>query len=287
MSAAVEGRLSLAGDVRAFVASFRKELRIVRRYPAQLVGLVFWPIALPGFTVLMGRTYSGNGDPQAVAAFAERAGTADFAGFVFVGWAMYMWLSVLLWGPGTSLRQEQLRGSLEAVFLTPATRLVPLFAPPIAHLPFTFVDLAIMAAAMRVLFGIELAPDALLRALVVVIVAIPAMYAIGSLFATAVLKIGETGPIVQLVRGMFSLACGITFPIVMLPGWAQTFAWTLPPTYVVSDIRAVLLGGVGLPGIVLDLVFLVVSAVVVALAAAAAFRVLERSARQTGMLGRY
>lgn len=280
-------RLTIAGDARAFLAGCRKELRIVRRYPAQIVGMLFWPIALPGFTVLMGRTYSGNGDPQAVAAFAQRAGTADFAGFVFVGYAMYMWLSLLLWGPGTALRQEQVRGSLEAVFLTPATRLVPLFAPGVAHLPMTFAVLAIMAAAMRFIFGIEVALDAIARALLVVVVAIPSMYAIGSLFATTVLKLGETGPIVQLVRGTFSLACGITFPIVMLPAWAQAFAWTLPPTYVVSDIRAVLLARIGLGGIALDLVFLLGAAVLVSLAAAALFRVLERSARRTGMLGGY
>jgi ABC-2 type transport system permease protein len=200
---------------------------------------------------------------------------------------MYMWLSGLLWGPGTALREEQVRGSLEALFLTPTSRAVPLFAPPIAHLPITFVTLVVMTIAMRVLFGIELAPDAVVRALVVVLIAIPAMYAIGSLFAAFVLRIGETGPIVQLVRGTFSLACGITFPIVMLPAWAQAAAWTMPPTYVVSDLRAVLLRGADLAAIASDLAFLAASAVVVAVVAVAVFRFLERSARETGMLGRY
>jgi ABC-2 type transport system permease protein len=279
--------MSVALDVHAFLAACRKELRIQRRYPVQYIGLFFWPIALPGFTVLMGRTYSGNGDPQAVAAFAARAGTADFAGFVFVGYAMYMWLSLLLWGAGTSIRQEQVRGSLEAVFLTPATRLVPLFAPPIAHLPYVFFQLAVMGTAMHVLFEVPLAPESILGVLAVVIVAIPAMYAIGSLFGAAVLKLGETGPIVQMVRGMFSLACGITFPIVMLPGWAQAAAWTLPPTYVVSDIRSVLLAGTSLGAIGGHLAFLVASAVVIGAVAVVAFRLLERSARQSGMLGQY
>jgi ABC-2 type transport system permease protein len=283
----VTRRLSFAGDVRAFLAACRKELLLIRRYPATLISMAFWPIALPGFTVLMGRAYSGGGDPQAVSAFAQRAGTADFAGFVFVGYVMYMWLSLLLWGAGTSLRQEQVRGSLEAVFLTPATRLVPLFAPPIAHLPWMVVELAVMGAAMRVLFEVSLSPDSVLRALVVVAVAVPVMYAIGSLFATAVLRIGETGPIVQLVRGLFSLACGITFPLVMLPAWAQTVAWTMPTTYVVNDVRAVLLRGAGLPALAFDLVFLVAAAAVVALVAVVAFRMVERSARETGMLGRY
>lgn len=277
--------MTLAGDVRAFVAACRKELRIVRRYPAMLFGMLFWPVLLPAAWILVGQTYSG-GDAAAVAAFAERAGTAEIAGFVFVGYAMYMWLSMLLWGPGTSLRQEQLRGSLEAVFLTPATRLVPLFAPPVAHLPVTVLTLVIMTAAMR-LFGVAITPEGILRALVVIVMAVPVMYAIGSLFATAVLRLGETGPIVHFVRGVFVLACGVSFPVAMLPEWAQAAARALPPTYVVADVRAVLLARSGLGTIALDLAFLIGSAAVVAVAASFLFRVLERSARRSGMLGRY
>lgn len=279
--------MTLAGDLRAFVAAWRKELRISRRYPAMLIGILFWPTLLPSVWVLMGRTYSGSDDPQALAAFAERAGTSEIAGFVFVGYAMYMWLSTLLWGPGTSLRMEQLRGSLEAVFLTPTTRLVPLFAPPIAHLPMTFLTLALMLATMRLLFGVAVPLDSALRALVVVAIAIPSMYAIGSLFAAFVLRIGETGPIVQLVRGTFVLACGITFPIAMLPDWAQVGAWLLPPTYVVSDMRQVLLRGLGLGDVGGDLVLLVLFAVAISVMAAVSFRIMERGARRTGMLGQY
>ena len=279
-------RLSLAGDVRAFAAACRKELRVARRYPTQVIGTVFWSVALPGVWVLMGRAFAGD-DPSAKQAFASRAGTAEVAGFVFVGYAMYMWLSWLLWMPGTALRDEQVRGSLEAVFLTPASRLVPLFAPPISHLPRTAATLVFMALAMRVLFGVEVTFDAVVRAIAVVVIAMPATYAIGSLFAIAVLRLGETGPLVQLVRGLFSLASGITFPIAMLPVWAQVAAWTLPPTYIVSDIRAVLLRGAGLADVALDLVFLVVSAATIAVAAALVFRAIERSARITGMLGHY
>ena len=103
--------MSVAADIRAFVASARKELRIMRRYPTLLLSVLFWPILLPAAAVLMGRAYSGSNDPQAIHAFAQRAGTSEVTGFVFVGYAMYMWLSAMLWGPGSALRTEQLRGS--------------------------------------------------------------------------------------------------------------------------------------------------------------------------------
>src|SRR5437867_13115617 len=156
----------LVADLRAFVAAVRKELRQVRRHPTLLLRILFWPVVLPTAWVLMGRAYSGN-DPQALEAFAQRAGSPQVAGFVFVGYAMYMWLSTLLWGPGTALRTEQVRGSLEAVFLTPTSRLVPLFAPPIAALPAIILDFAAISPAMWLPLGVVLPFDAMLRAVAV------------------------------------------------------------------------------------------------------------------------
>ncbi len=276
----------LVADLRAFVAAVRKELRTVRRYPTQWIGLIFWPVLLPASYVLMGQAFSGS-DPRSIAAFAERSGTVEVAGFVFVGFAMYMWLSGILWGPGTALRTEQMRGSLEAVFLTPTSRLVALFAPPAAALPILVMTFAVMGVAMWLLFGVALPLDGVLRSLAVVAFALPALYAIGALFAAGVLRFGEIGPIVQLVRGVLVLTCGITFPVVMLPGWAQTVAWMLPPTYIVQDIRAVLLQGLGLGDIAVDLLITAGLTVFLAAFAIFTFRLLERSARRNGMLGRY
>jgi ABC-2 type transport system permease protein len=277
----------IAADLRAFGAAVRKELRTVRRYPVMYAGLVFWPVLLPAAYVLMGQAFSGSNDPRALAAFAERAGTTEVAGFVFIGYAMYMWLSTILWGPGTALRTEQMRGSLEAVFLTPTSRLVALFGPPVAALPSLVMTFVVMGAAMWLLFGVALPLGGVVRALVVIAFALPALYAIGTLFAAGVLRFGEISPIVQLVRGLLVLACGITFPVLMLPGWAQAVAAVLPPTYVVHDIRAVLLGGLGLSDVAVDLAITVGLSAIFAALAIVTFGVLERSARRSGTLGRY
>ena len=276
----------LVADLRAFAAAARKELRQQRRYPTLFLGLLFWPVLLPASWVLMGHAYSGN-DPQALAAFAERAGNTNVAGFVFVGYAMYMWLSSLLWGSGTALRQEQVRGSLEAVFVTPASRLVPLFGPGVATLLPMFATFLVMGVALWLFFGVVPPLEAVLQAAAVVVLGVPALYAIGALFAASVLRFGEVGPIVQLIRGMFVLACGITFPVAMLPLWAQVGAWLLPPTYIVEDIRRLLLQGAGLADVVPHIAIVLSIASLTALLAIAVFRFLETSARRTGMLGRF
>ena len=276
----------LAGDLRAFLAAALKEVRQQRRYPTIFLGQLFWPVILPASWVLMGQAYSGN-NAQALAAFAERAGSSNVAVFVFVGYAMYNWLSVLLWGAGTALRQEQLRGTLEAVFVTPASRLVPLFGPGVATLLPMAVIFASNLLALRVFFGVLPPVAAVLQAAVIVVLGIPALYAIGALFAASVLRFGEVAPVVQLIRGMFVLACGITFPLAMLPLWAQIWARLMPPTYIVDDIRRVLLRGDTIADVAGDVAIVLSLAVLTAVLAVAVFRYLERSARVTGMLGRF
>lgn len=276
----------LLGDARAFGAAVLKEWRQVRRYPMLFIAIVYWPILSPSIFVLMGRVYSGD-DPRALAAFAERSGVTDVVGFVFVGMAMWMWLSFLLWGPGTALRQEQLRGTLEAVFLTPASRLVVLFGPPLAHVSYTLLSFVIAGVGMWLLFGIALPLEAVLRAVVVIAVGIPAMHAIAGLFAAAVIRYGEVNAAVHLVRGVLVLAAGVTFPIVMLPEWAQAGAAVLPPTYIVSAMREVLLARAPLDAVASDLAVVVALGAVIGVFAIVVYRGNERHARASGMLGRY
>ena len=276
----------LAADLRAFFAAGLKEVRQQRRYPTLFLGQLFWPMLLPAFWVLMGRAYSGN-DPQALAAFAERAGSSNVAIFVFVGYAMYNWLSALLWGAGTALRQEQLRGTLEAVLVTPASRLVPLFGPGVGTLLPMALTFASNFLALRFFFGIFPPIGAVIQATVIVVLGIPALYAIGALFAASVLRFGEVAPVVQLIRGMFVLACGITFPVSMLPLWAQVWAKILPPTYIVDDIRRILLRGDTIADVAGDVAIVLSLAVVTGILAVAVFRYLEMSARRTGMLGQF
>jgi ABC-2 type transport system permease protein len=276
----------LRGDLLAFWAASRKEWRILRRYPGSLLSFIFWPIALPLAFVFQAQAFSG-GRADTAAAFAERTGTTEVAGFLFVGWATYMWLSIILWGPGTSLRTEQIRGSLEAIFRTPASRLVVLFGPAVSQLIWAIWIFVVVGVALWIGFGVAIGPAEAVRALGVIVVGVPALYAIGALFAAVVLRFGEVHALVQGVRGVFTAVCGMSFPIVVLPDWAQTVAYTLPPTYLIADLRAVLLSGSEVGRIVGDLAVLAGMGAILAIAAVVAFRRTEQHARRGGRLAQY
>ena len=277
---------SVVADLRAFGAAARKEWRVLRRYPSLFIGFLFWPIALPVAYVFQARGYAGD-SAEAIDAFAARSGTAEVAGFLFLGFAAYMWISMILWGPGTALRTEQVRGSLEALFLTPASRLVILFGPVVSQVVWALWMFSVVVATMAFAFGVDIAVDSALRALVVIGVAVPALYGLGALFAAVVLRFGEVGALVQSVRGVFTVFCGMSFPIVVLPEWGRTVALALPPTYLISDLRQVLLSGADLASLLPDLAILLGLGLLMCGLAVVAFRRTERYARRGGSLAQY
>jgi ABC-2 type transport system permease protein len=276
----------IAMDVRAFGAAALKEWRLLRRYPSMFLGFLFWPIVLPLAYVLQARGYAGDSQ-AAMDAFAQHAGTREIAGFLFLGWATYMWISMILWGPGTALRTEQIRGSLEALFLTPVSRLVILFGPVLSQVVWAVWMFSIVGFVLTVFFGVPIGPFEALRALSVILLAVPALYGLGALFAAIVLRFGEVHAMVQGVRGVFTVFCGMTFPIVILPDWAERIARTLPPTYLIADLREVLLRGSRLVVLVPDLAILVALGALICVAAVLTFKRTERHARRGGSLAQY
>jgi ABC-2 type transport system permease protein len=194
---------------------------------------------------------------------------------------------MILWGPGTSLRNEQVRGSLEALFMTPASRLVILFGPVVSQIVWAVWMFAVVGGALIIFFGLAISPLEALRALGVILVAVPALYGLGALFASVVLRFGEVSALVQTVRGVFTVFCGMTFPIVILPEWARAVALALPPTYLIGDLRKVLLSGSELASLVPELAILAALGVGLCGVAVVAFRRTERYARRGGSLAQY
>lgn len=276
----------IGGDLRAFGAAARKEWRLLRRYPTLFLGFLFWPVGLPMLYVLQARGYAGDSQ-AALDAFTQRAGTAEVAGFLFLGWSAYMWISMILWGPGTALRTEQVRGTLEAVFMTPVSRLVILFGPVVSQVIWAIWMFGVVGLVMTLFFGVEIGLASAARALVVIAVAVPALYGLGALFAAVVLRFGEVSALVQGVRGIFTVFCGMSFPIIILPEWGRAIALALPPTYLIADLRRVLLSGSELASLIPDLAVLLSLGLLLCGLAIIAFRRTERYARRGGSLAQY
>src|SRR3954454_4091523 len=277
---------TFGSELRAVGAIARKEWLIFRRYPSWVLSMFIWPVLFP-FGYIFTAKALGGPDGAALNAFRSLTGTADYIGFIVVGSVMWMWLNMTLWDVGMYLRNEQMHGTLESNWLCPTWRVSLMLGGALMKGLVSLLFLAVSLLEFRVIFGVRLASSNIGLGLLVVALLIPTIHGIGVAFASLVLRFKEANAMVFLVRGVFMIFCGITYPIAVLPAWMQGVAAALPLTYAIRDIRAVLLVGATFADIRADLLILAAFALITPLVGYLIFYLTERRSRRTGDLGQY
>lgn len=277
---------TLLSELRILAVMAGKEWTIFRRYPSWVFAFLIWPVIFPLGQLFAAKALSGP-DGAGQAAFAARAGTDDYASYLIVGLTFYMWINVTLWDVGFQLRNEQMRGTLESNWLCPIWRFSILLGPSIVKLLTSFSVIIIATLEYRLFLGRWIIGGNVGLILLIMLLTLPAVYGIGVIFGSLVIRIQEAHNMVFLVRGIFMIFIGVSYPLSVMPLWMQTVSAWLPLTYTVRAIRAVSLQGATFADIRTDLVILALFAVGLSLLGYFTFRFTERRARRTGALGRY
>jgi ABC-2 type transport system permease protein len=257
--------------------------------------LRYWPNTVLTLmaTVLLPLTYwaqaqgFAGGDDRALEAFASRAGTDNIAGFIYLGWAVFSWLSRMIWGPGMALRKERMQGSLEVIFLSPASRLAVLFGPAVAHLVPTTLIFSVVGLMLRFVFKVPIGPIELLAGLAIIIASIPILFGIGAIVGVLVLRFRDADGIGSAIRGGLGILCGVTYPIAVLPEWIQHISRGFPLTQVLDSLRTAVLQSAVVPTMGDRVVVLLISGVGLCAVAMILLDAVLRNAQRTGRLGHY
>src|SRR5688500_1244770 len=86
-----------------------------------MIAPLIWPLLLPCLYILTTRAALGP-DGSELAVFMKTTGASDFIGYIVIGTTVWMWQNIVLWDVGFSLRNEQMRGTLESNWLSPPWR---------------------------------------------------------------------------------------------------------------------------------------------------------------------
>lgn len=229
-----------AGVPRYHAVSVARTAAMVRRYWyllrsswPRLLELVYWPtvqMLMWGFLQLY---------------LDQNSSMAAAAGGVFIG-------SVLLWdilfrgqlGFSISFLEEMWArniGNLMMTPLRPAEFLAALMVMSVVRLAIGLVPVTAMAYAF---FSFNI------WSLGLVLVA----FFVNLILTSWAIGIAVSGLVLRQGLGAETLAWSLSFlllpltcvyyPVAVLPGWLQTIAWMLPPTYVFEGMRAILIDGV-------------------------------------------
>ncbi len=279
------GQPGAPSSLRALWAVVRREWLIFVRYPSWYIALFIWPIIFPLSYVLTAKALSGR-DGVGMAQFQAATGLTDYMGYIAIGTTIWMWQNVVLWNVGFSLRNEQLRGTLESNWLSPTWRFAYLLGSSAPQLLSMLMFLTTSAVEFILFFGVRF-QGSLWLTLLVILAAIPSIYGLGFAFASLVITAKEANAFVFLVRGIVMIFCGITFPISILPGWMQPITRWLPQTYIIHAVRSASLSTEGFSAVSGDLLALALFGIFWLIVGYLVFNWMERRARQTGAIGQY
>jgi ABC-2 type transport system permease protein len=213
--------------------------------------------------------------------------TASYMAFVGIGIAFGAFMQIGLGRVVSAIRNEQVLGTLESLFMTPTRPLtlqVGLVVYDLIYVPIrTVIFLGIVMGA----FGVRFDLGAVAPALAVLFLFIPMVWGLGMMGAGAVLTFRRGGGVVGFIGAAVSIASGAYFPLELLPEpLAATLA--LSPVAVAFDAaRRTLIGGEGWAQISGDLIYLAVSAIVSLAIGLWAVRAAILRERRMGTLSHY
>ncbi|HEY4689250.1 MAG TPA: ABC transporter permease [Anaerolineae bacterium] len=223
----------------AMLAETRLRLLNITRYPGQLMMEIIIPIVFAAMPMLLGRATAGA---DAEANFRANTGTANYVAFLLIGSNAFTIVSNAFWHIAYWLRFEQETGTLEAVYLTPTSR-ITLVAGVSLYSALRALTTSILAYILGCLvFQVNPLQGDILLAFLFILVGLLPLYGVALLFGALVLKVKESNALVGLMQWGVGFLMGIFFPVVALPPLVRAVALAFPPTWMVNGVRSALLG---------------------------------------------
>jgi len=270
-------------DVQALAAIFWKGLKHHIRYPGEFVIFLLLPFLFTFLILGMGNAVGGT---NAAEYFATRTGTTNIVIYEILGTAVWMTSWVVIEDVGAGIRDEQIKGTLEQNFLAPVNRFTLLVG-------LSLTDIVITSALFLIVVGVSVAiviPSSFLSivpAFVTLLLGLIPLFGIGFLFAGFVVRFKEPYIFIQIVNLIFATLTGTYYPVTFLPYWVQFVSGVLPQSYVIDDMRRIVIANQTLVSLYGSFFILLTLALAYPLIGYAVFRKIEKRAAVTGEFSKY
>jgi ABC-2 type transport system permease protein len=213
----------------------------------------------------------------------------NYFSFVLIGIAFSNFLSVGLGSFSTSIRGEQMMGTLEAMLVTPTRLPTIILSSSQWSFAFTSLRVGIYLLLGGLLFGVDFGNARVLPALTALLLTVIAFSSLGIISASFIMTFKRGDPMAWIISTSSTLVGGVYYPITILPDWLQGLSYLFPITYSLDAIRLSLLQGQGFGSsdVTRDLLALVVFSVVTLPISLLVFRYAVRRAKKDSSLAYY
>ena len=220
-------------DWYAFLAMVRKEIIAMSRYPVQFVtsfAQIFLIIAIFSLAGLM--FASGDGGEY----------NPTTSGVPAYGFLLFIMISDTLWVIGVNLRHEQMQGTLEQLYLSPANKFASLVSRVTTLVLWTGSMAVIGTLLMQTFLG-RLPFENPGLALLILFFSLTGSFGVGFLFAALTLRLkGTAETLANLAQFAMMVLCANFFPFSALPQAVRYISMVIPLSYCVDAFRSTLMG---------------------------------------------
>lgn len=273
----------IGGIVRVLIAVARKDLRLIRRYPLNLMARVVEPIGWLVPVYFLGQTFARNGQ---VPGFAAWTGTTDFMAFVVAGWVLSGYVSAVTWGMGFALKNEMDSGVLESNWISPQPPVLLLAGRTIASVIATTLTSLGFGTLAVLVFDISLRAQ-LLPALAIIVPVVVGLYGFGFIVAGAVLRMRDANTLIDTGNFVLGILSGRDYPVRVLPKPLLLISLLLPLTYGYDGLRAIIVGTRTLLPLPVEVALMIVFMGGMVVLGTRIFARLERRCRLEGTLSQH
>jgi len=281
-------RFTFLQSIWTFWDMSKKTIVEFSRYPVSFVAMfaqIFLMILMFMFAAFTFSSTAAGPNPAA----------PKFAGILIYGFIINMFLMFVLWEIGFSIREEQVRGTLESLYLSPANKFSNLVSRIFAISMWTgAVSVFAVVVVASLVGGLPL--ENILLALAILFLSILGILGLGFILAAVTLRLKETAELlVNFLEFFFLIFSAMFFPFSALPQvLVDGISRWLPVSYCVDAFRSVLLGlpqePIRLPELLpleLELIIVIAFGIITPIIGYAFYKRAEKGARIKGTLAEY
>lgn len=227
--------------IDAFAATFNRQLKTMwRAYPwSFFIGHILDGVYLIIFSWL---SYQFLFQGQLSSQFRAYSGTTHYLTYAIIGGMLSSFAVSLLMIVSRLLITEMREGTLEALLLTPSSRLGYFLGAATQGLMRSLIEL-VSIGLIGLVFGLQVASANDWLLLPILVVFCFALFAQALVLGSFMLYFRDTYITQNTLFIMMMLVSGVSFPAQFLPNWLHDLGLIMPLSYGLSLFRAVLLDG--------------------------------------------
>jgi len=229
---------NLKAELKAVWESNIKDWKIDFAYPVSFIRQLISPLVflLPFLIyglVLVGGEYSPN--------LEKLVGTGDVVAFIFTGYIMMGFIGTAVWAMGFSIRRERWFGTLEAIYVTPTSRLGQVLGMALHSTVHQILGTIIQFIVIYLTFGLALKIDGILPALGIFALMMIALYGFGIVISALGLILKEGWVVSDSLYSIMMILSPVAYPLAVLPTLAQQASYIFPTAPALIGMRSFLI----------------------------------------------